>query len=234
MKPHNANSMPERASTDPERTTVRQTTLCAALALVAVLAGCTVLERSRETANPKVPALAIAQQVCSNCHGLDGNSISPNFPNLSGQLEGYFVAQMEGFRGHSRSDPAGFEYMWGLSKNLTDEQIKGLAAYFAAQQPAQLPAADPALVTEGKVIYENGVPEKSIPGCSGCHGTAGQGIDKFPRLANQHADYSVKQLMVFQRTDERPEGSIMKTIAHDMTVHDMQAVSAYTQALPAK
>lgn len=208
--------------------------LLGSIVFIVAMVGCTSLERSRETADPKTPPLALAQQVCSNCHGLDGNSISPNFPTLAGQLEAYFIAQMEEFRSHSRADPAGFEYMWGLSKHLTDEQIKGLAAYFAAQKPTPIPVTDSALVSEGKAIYESGVPEKSIPGCSGCHGTAGEGIDKFPRLANQHADYSVKQLMVFQRTDERPEGSIMKTIAHEMTLHDMQAVSAYTQALPAK
>ena len=38
-------------------------------------------------------------------------------------------------RGHSRQDPAGYEYMWGLSHRLTDKQIKELAVHFAAQKP---------------------------------------------------------------------------------------------------
>ena len=54
----------------------------------------------------------------------------------------------------------------------------------------------------------------------------------FPRLAGQHADYVVKQLVVFQRTDERPEGSIMKTVAHDLTAQNVSDVAGYVQALP--
>jgi cytochrome c553 len=53
----------------------------------------------------------------------------------------------------------------------------------------------------------------------------------FPRLAGQHADYLVKQLVVFQRTDERPEGSIMKTVAHEMTPQNVTDVAAYLQSL---
>lgn len=87
-------------------------------------AGCANPERSRDLANPAVSAVTLAQQVCSNCHGLKGNSESPNFPNLAGQTETYFAAQLRGFKSHGRRDPAGFEYMWGLSRNLTEEQIE--------------------------------------------------------------------------------------------------------------
>ena len=71
---------------------------------------------------------------------MTGSSVSPNFPNLAGQIEPYFVAQLNGFKSHGRRDPAGFEYMWGLSRSLTDEQIKGLAAYYAGQTPVPQPS----------------------------------------------------------------------------------------------
>jgi cytochrome c553 len=54
----------------------------------------------------------------------------------------------------------------------------------------------------------------------------------FPRIAGQHADYVMKQLLVFQRTDQRPEGAIMKTVAHNLTAQDMRNVAVYLQALP--
>src|SRR5205814_1955585 len=96
--------------------------------------------------------------VCSNCHGLTGNSTSPLFPNLAGQVEPYLIAQLSGFKSHGRGDPAGFEYMWGLSRSLTDEQIRGLAAYFAAQQPIRQPVEGNASRMEsGKAIFANGV-----------------------------------------------------------------------------
>jgi len=208
---------------------------------VAVLAsGCSSLERSRSLANPDTPPTAIAQQVCSICHGMEGNSVNPNFPRLAGQQPAYFTAQLTQFRSHNRSDPAGSEYMWGLSRSLTDEQIAGLAAYYAAQRPAA-PAApgapDPAaatLVAEGQAIFEKGIADAKIPPCAACHGAKAQGNEAFPRLAHQHADYLMKQLMVFQRTDERPEGSVMKTVAHDLTPRNIEAVALYLQQLPAE
>ncbi len=205
------------------------------MALGMVGAGCSNLENSRDLANPKVSATTLAQQVCSMCHGVDGHSTSPNFPNLAGQQPAYFVAQMKEFRNHSRLDPAGFEYMWGLSRHLTDDQIKGLADYFAAQvSAAPGPVADSAVAARGQAIFEQGVAAKNIPACNTCHGPFGLGTDQFPRLAHQHADYLVKQLNVFQRTDERPEGSIMKTIAHDLTPANIQDVAQYLQGIQSK
>lgn len=197
--------------------------------------GCSSIESSRDLANPNVSASTLAQQVCSLCHGVDGHSTSPNFPNLAAQQPAYFMAQLKEFRGHKRLDPAGFEYMWGLSRSLTDEQIKGLAEYFAAQPPVSPgKAVDGAIIARGKAIFEQGVPAKGIPACHACHGERAQGNEQFPRLANQHADYLVKQLTVFQRTDERPDGSIMKTVAHELTPENMEDVAAYLQEFPAK
>jgi len=200
----------------------------------AMAAGCTTAERSRETANPRTPATTLALQVCSNCHGVEGNSVSPNFPNLAAQTQPYLTEQLGAFRKHSRADPAGFEYMCGLSRNLTDEQIKGLAAYFASQKmrPVTYASGDPKLLDDGEAIFKKGVPEKNIPACETCHGPQGLGNEQFPRIANQYADYIVKQLTVFQRTDERPEGAVMKVIAHDLTRENMRAVASYLEALP--
>lgn len=203
-----------------------------ALAGVALAAGCTNLERSRDLDNPAVPAVTIAQQVCSNCHGITGNSMSPNFPNLAAQMPEYITAQLDGFRRHARQDPAGFEYMWGLSRGLTDGQIAGLAAYYASQKLQPLPLeSDRSRLPAGEAIFNGGIPEKSVPACVACHGQQGQGSAQFPRLAGQHADYVVKQLIVFQRTDERPEGSVMKVVAHELSPVDIENVAAYVQSM---
>ena len=195
--------------------------------------GCANTERSRDLANPKVSATTLAQQVCSNCHGLTGNAVSPNFPNLAAQTAPYFVGQLNAFKSHNRHDPAGFEYMWGLSRSLTEDQINGLAAYYASQVPdSQKIEGDQSRLEAGKSIFTSGVPATGVPACSGCHGAQGQGNATFPRLAGQHADYLIKQLVVFQRTDERPEGPIMKTVAHELTRQDIEDVASYLQALP--
>jgi cytochrome c553 len=194
--------------------------------------GCSSIERSRNLNEPRVPAATLAQQVCSNCHGIAGAAVSPNFPNLAAQSEAYLVAQLEVFRSRARRDPAGYEYMWGLSRHLSDEQVKGLAAYYAAQPPARQPVeGEAARVQAGQAIFEQGVPAQGVPACSGCHGAEGQGLAAFPRLAGQHADYVVKQLMVFQRTEERPEGAIMMNVAHSLTGANIGDVAAYVQSM---
>lgn len=195
--------------------------------------GCSNVEHSRNLANPKVSGTTLAQQVCALCHGVDGRSTSPNFPNLAAQQPTYFIAQMNEFRNHRRMDPAGFEYMWGVSRSLTDEQIQSLADYYAAQTPASPGSAGPAAkLARGKLVFEKGVPEKNVIACVACHGAQAQGNGQFPRLAHQHADYIIKQLTVFQRTDERPEGALMKTVAHELTEENMADVAAYLQVLP--
>jgi len=201
------------------------------LAALVMASGCSNLERSRDLANPAVPPAVTAVQVCSNCHGVDGNSVSPNFPRLAAQQTAYFVSQLENFRSHGRSDPAGFEYMWGLSHNLTDNQIKGLADYFAKQVPQHNATLDAKLLAVGKEIYEKGVPDKEAAPCMACHGPKAEGAANFPRLAYQHQDYMVKQLQVFQRTDERPN-TPMTQIAHLLTNQEMRSVAAYLQSFP--
>lgn len=201
------------------------------LAVLAVVSGCSNLERSRDLANPNVPPAVTAMQVCSNCHGIDGNSVSPNFPRLAGQTSGYLVAQLKTFRSHQRADPAGFEYMWGISHHLSDDQINGLAEYFAKQVPQANTPVDAQLMAAGKLIFENGVPTEGAPPCMACHGSKGEGVATFPRLANQHQDYLMKQLNVFQKTDERP-GTPMKQITHLLSEQEIKAVAGYLQAFP--
>lgn len=216
------------------RIRLRRATAVGSLALLlgVTAAGCSSIDRSRNLNDPAVSGQTLALQVCSICHGMDGNAGSPNFPSLAAQQPDYVVEQLTSFRTHNRSDPAGFEYMWGLSRHLTDEQIKAMAAYYASQKsvPPAYRTGDPQRIAEGREIFEKGVSDKNIPACKECHGAEGQGKDKYPRIANQHADYLVKQLNVFQRTDERPEGAVMKVIAHGLTPENMDAVASYLEA----
>jgi cytochrome c553 len=205
--------------------------LAAGLGLSILLGACSPLQRSRALDNPDVPATTIALQVCSNCHGVGGVSVSPNFPNLAAQTPAYLEAQLKGFKSHGRRDPAGFEYMWGISARLSDAQIAGLAEYFSAQRATQR-YAHQGPADAGGAIFSNGIPAQNIPACASCHGAKGEGNGMFPRLAGQHADYVVKQLIVFQRTDERPEGSVMKTIAHSLTPENIDGIAAYVQSIP--
>jgi cytochrome c553 len=67
--------------------------------------------------------------VCSACHGADGTSVNPQWPNLKGQKEEYLIKQIKAFRDGTRKDPA----MAPMVAGLTDEDIANLAAYYASQ-----------------------------------------------------------------------------------------------------
>lgn len=199
---------------------------------VVLVAACTNVQRSRDLANPDASGETLAVQVCSNCHGATGNSLSPNFPNLAAQQQTYLVAQLTAFKAHSREDPAGFEYMWGLSRGLSEKQIGELATYFAGNKLERQPIESrPERIAAGKSIFTDGIPARGVPACGSCHGADGMGNAGFPRIAGQHADYVVKQLMVFQKTDQRPQGALMKTVTHQLTAQNIKDVAAYLQAM---
>ncbi|MFZ6691768.1 c-type cytochrome [Undibacterium sp. SXout20W] len=197
-----------------------------------LLNACSTPERSRSIVTQHVPIKTIVTQLCSNCHGMAGNSDSPNFPNLAAQQEAYLISQLQGFRAHTRSDKDGYDYMWGITSNLSDEQIQGLATYFSEQKATPLKKPYPAeKLARGQEIYEHGVPDKDVPACVACHGTKAEGNQIFPRLAGQHSTYLLKQLNVFQNTEQRPAGVIMKGVSHALTKENMDDVSYYLESI---
>ncbi|MBA5639813.1 cytochrome c4 [Duganella sp. LX20W] len=198
---------------------------------VASLTACSSVERSRSLSDTTVSARTIATQVCSNCHGMHGVSTSPNFPHLAAQSPAYLEGQLRAFRSHGRADPAGFEYMWGISARLTDQQIADLGTYYAQQPAPGGHSSNAALEQRGQAIFANGVSANGVPACASCHGAHGEGMGAFPRLAGQHADYVSKQLAVFQRTDQRPEGAVMKTVAHALSKDDIVCLSLYVASI---
>jgi cytochrome c553 len=207
----------------------RWLTICAASALLALVTGCTSTDRSRTLGDARVSGTIVAAQVCSTCHGATGNSTSPMFPKLAGQQEEYLTLQLKSFRSHRRSDPKGHEYMWGLASPLTDEQVTSLATYYATQHTDTAKAFPEHSADAGRIIYEQGDAANSVPACISCHGSHAEGNKLFPRLAGQHADYTVSQLRVFQGTDQRPDGTMMKGVAHSLTEKNMKDVAHYLE-----
>lgn len=67
--------------------------------------------------------------VCTACHGEAGISPAPNWPVLAGQHEDYLVHSIKQYRDGGRKDPV----MMGQVVNLTDQDIKDIAAFYAKQ-----------------------------------------------------------------------------------------------------
>jgi cytochrome c553 len=70
---------------------------------------------------------------CAACHGKDGHSVDPNYPNLAGQHQSYLVKALSDYRAGRRTNAI----MTGFASQLSNQDIEDLAAWFSAQQGLQ-------------------------------------------------------------------------------------------------
>lgn len=202
--------------------------LCSAMVFAA---GTAAVRADAPDAAAASAAQRIAVTTCGTCHGVTGNSMQPKYPRLAGQHASYLSAQLKAFRSQTRGDPDAIGYMWGMASELDDATIDALAGYYAAQHSAASGrGADAALIAHGRDIYEHGIQAAGVPACSSCHGPDAHGLQDFPRLAGQHAQYIMKQLASFQSNMRNV--AIMHGVAQNLRVPEMQAVAAYLEAQP--
>jgi cytochrome c553 len=189
-------------------------------------------------ANTAAPALVgdaargqTLSQTCVACHGADGKAIMPAYPNLGGQHASYIVHSLVEFK----KGPSGMRnnpIMLGMATPLSDQDMADLAAYYESQ-PAVTGEANASLVELGEKIYRGGNIDDKVPACSGCHGPKGEGIGsaKYPRIAGQNSDYTVAQLMAFQKGERKGPNGMMGGVVKHMTPAEMTAVASYIQGL---
>jgi len=160
------------------------------------LTGCSSIERSRDWADRTVSGKTLALQVCSNCHGLTGESTNPMIPKLAGQTRDYIEGQLLAMRGRDRNDERTLTYMWGPSEYLSNNQIKDLAEYFSALPPMKAVTPETGELESGRRIYYQGVPSRGVQPCASCHGKFGEGDEVIPRLAGQFDSYMISRTRV--------------------------------------
>ena len=176
----------------------------------------------------------ISGQVCAACHAGDGNSPQAPNPVLAGQHAEYTQKQLMNFKSQGgkpaeRQNPV----MAGMVANLTEDDMRSLAAYFAMQKPRARAARDPELVKLGQAIYRGGIMAKGVAACTACHGPNGAGVPaQFPRLAGQHSEYTTAQLRSF-RSGERTNdpNRAMRAVAEKLSDREMAAVAEYISGL---
>lgn len=166
--------------------------------------------------------------ICVACHGADGNSTNPEWPKIAGQWPAYMVEQLQAFKSGARKNAL----MAGITKNLSEQDMKDLAAYFASQKTKITGAGDAALAEQGQRLYRGGNAKANIAACMACHGPAGKGIPpRFPRVSGQHAKYTTLQLMAFRAGKRESDGEIMTRIAARMSNQEIKAVAEYIAGL---
>ncbi len=166
---------------------------------------------------------------CAVCHGLNGHSVSPTFPNLAAQQPVYIENQLKAFKDQTRSDPDAQAFMWGMASGLSDEMITEVAQYFSSQTPPPPESGDPKLIAQGHTIFTHGIPAEGVPACASCHGPEAAGRGMFPRLAGQHQQYLLKQLLVIQTALRT--APVMHGVIKDLSRQQMLAVTTYLASL---
>lgn len=165
-----------------------------------------------------VPAKAV---VCTACHGPGGQSQQAQTPALAGQTARYLYLQLRDFQEGRRSN----ELMSTMAKDLTRDEMRELAAYFAAQKPMeQTFSADPEKVRLGKAKSDETL-------CTMCHLGGFLGQNEIPRVAGQRFDYVLKQLSDFKARRRTNDAGNMTAVSATLSDQDIEHLAHYLAAM---
>ena len=165
--------------------------------------------------------------MCAGCHGADGNSISPEWPNLAGQSANYLTKQIKDFRDGNRTNAQ----MAPMVAALSDQDAENIGAYYASLD-AKAGATKEEYVALGSQIYSGGV--TGVMACTACHGPNGAGLEAagFPKISGQQINYVITQLNDFKNGSRTNDSSVMmNNIASAMTDEQIIAVANYLSGL---
>jgi cytochrome c553 len=194
----------------------------AASALFGTVAAATSPAAAQAASPVKPPAIA---QTCTACHGAKGISSTRNTPSLAGQPDIFTQYQLVFMRDGGRQPGV----MQAVVKNLTDDNIRDLGAYYAALPPP------PALATKSEVVIDT----EKVTGlltsrhCDSCHKPDFAGQGESARLAGQRPEYLKKALIDF-RTGVRRGRGMGAMIEVSVTLHEQEIdmIAAYLARKP--
>jgi cytochrome c553 len=198
--------------------------LVAAVVLVTTVAfsGSALASGSKEAGQAKAAT-------CVACHGVDGNSVNPEWPSIAGQHEPYIVQQLTNFRNGDRQNLL----MSPMAMGLSDQDIADLAAYFSAQT-ATGGETEPSKLLRGQHVYRSGNIESQTAACTACHSPNGRGNPAagYPSIQGQHATYAAAQLRAYRSGERSTDpNQMMRDIAAKLSDEDIDAVASYIQGL---
>jgi cytochrome c553 len=172
-------------------------------------------------------AVEIVEGKCFICHGAEGESSSPVFPRLAGQHASYVERQLADYKSGKRKN----DTMQAMVADLSADDMRLLGMYFESKPTRAHPVADPELAQVGRFVYNRGNPFSGVAACADCHGAAGHGTDRLPRLGGQHAQYVENQLKAFSKRERTNDNAVMHTIASKLTELELKAVASYVSGL---
>ncbi len=173
---------------------------------------------------------------CQDCHGLSGQGYSGvmPIPRIATQTTAYIANQLLDFSESRRDNQVSTEIP-GIHA-VNPAMRSALAAHFSSINPEPSGDGPESLVSKGKKIYEEGIPEANVPACSGCHGPDAGGQDRIPRLAGQIDPYTIKELAHWtrerrQHSTNEDTSAVMVPVAHSLDQAQIAAIAAYLSYL---
>jgi cytochrome c553 len=158
-------------------------------------------------------------EICAGCHGENGISQTENIPSLAGQMDQFIQWQLVFFRGGARKNGQ----MQPIAQDISNEDIRGLGAYFASLTPptGKKPDDNPDLSSKGA---QAAVGRR----CASCHGDGFAGTKAVARLAGQREEYLVKALNDYKSgTRSGGAGAAMTDVAYPLSEEEIAALSHY-------
>ena len=156
-------------------------------------------------------------QTCTVCHGQNGMPTdSKTIPIIWGQQQSYLVKQLHDYRSGDRDSPI----MSPIAKQLAQEDLRKIAAYFAAKSwPAQSAAAAAP------------PPPMGISQCQPCHQPNFEGGPPAPRLAGLSYEYLLAAMRSFAADVIRTNNEDMPKFMQALTDSQIDAMARYLSAL---
>jgi cytochrome c553 len=165
--------------------------------------------------NPERAAKTI--EICSACHGQDGNAVVPSTPSLASQPETFLVSQMILFREGLRQVPQ----MTAVFAKTSEQDLLDLAAYFSGQSLKPNPGAPDA------TLYDKGAALSKRGSCAGCHLPDYRGREQIPRLAGQREDYLSSTMIAYRDNKRSGTDTTMTGILYGISDAEIRALAHY-------
>jgi cytochrome c553 len=156
-------------------------------------------------------------EICSACHGKDGNAVVALTPSLAAQPETFLVSQMILFREGLRQVPA----MAAVFAKTSEQDLLDLAAYFSKQ------LLKPTTAARDAVSYEKGAALAKKGSCGGCHLPDYRGRDQIPRLAGQREDYLAASMVAYRDNKRSGADTTMTGILYGISDAEIGALAHY-------
>lgn len=159
--------------------------------------------------------------VCTACHGQDGNSANPAVPSIAGQPRQFISTALYMFRSGDRKDPQ----MTPIAAPLSNADLNELAAYFSVQKPA--PPSHQTRADNAK----SGPDLARKFNCTQCHTAQLSGQQQMPRLAGQNYEYLLAALRAFKAGKRADMDGNMAAAAQALSDKDIEVLADYIAGL---